>query len=196
MKNLSGAEQSTSRFVSSGMTQFPVTLSLAAALSLLGLAFAPFVHAAGSNAQSRYTRLSDCRIIAANKEEAGYVRSACRGIRGFNLERVEADGRDNLSVISPNGANQSLSLPSLSGGGFSSLGDTIEWRGRAGRKPTAAIIRYKVVEQPSQPDRPTSYLLVVSLPGKPCVAARIAPGPNQNERARKAADNKLSCKKE
>jgi hypothetical protein len=152
--------------------------------------------AADPEPQSRYTDLRECRVMESQEDEGGYSRSSCAGLGGYKLEVIDADARENIIVITPKGQKHSLQLPGRLGGGFSSLGDTIEWRGRIegeSLRPTAMIARYKVVEDPNQPERPTSYLLAISLSGTPCLTAEVAPGPNQNERARAAADGKLSC---
>lgn len=145
---------------------------------------------------SYYTSLQDCPVIRSAPEEAGYSRSACPGLGGYGLELVDADARHNLIVVAPDGQEHSLRLPSLSGGGFSSLGERVEWRGITGNgkfRPDAMIVRHEVIEDANEPERPTSYLLAVSLEGTPCLAARIAPGDAQNERAREAADGLLHC---
>lgn len=82
-------------------------------------------------------------------------------------------------------------------GGFSSLGSTVEWRGQGrGRsfRPDALILRYVAVEDVEHPELPTSYLLTVSLANRrPCVTAKVPPGPAQNERARRIADGPAAC---
>ncbi|GHD20028.1 hypothetical protein ACFOEZ_12380 [Tianweitania populi] len=174
------------------MKQSLIHVVSAAGLLLSGLFSAAFAEPAR---ESRYTNLKECRLVESQEDEGGYSLSSCAGHGGYKLDVVDADARENIFVITPKGQKQSLQLPSRMGGGFSSLGDTIEWRGRVEGgtlHPTAMIARYRV-EDPSGPGRPTSYLLVISLPGKPCLAAEIAPGPNQNERARAAADGKLYC---
>jgi hypothetical protein len=164
------------------------------AVALLGSS--TLAASAAQTGQYRYTQLSDCKEVKSARDEGGYVRSTCPGVGGYRLERIEADGRENLIVVTPQGKKHNLGLPSHSGGGFTSLGDTIEWRGRLDGKvlrPTAMIIRYKVVEDANRPDRPASYLLGVSLVKMPCVAAKVAPGRNQNERARAVVDGRPSC---
>ncbi len=170
--------------------------------SIQWLAIAAFLPAsaaaqpsASADRQSRYTSLDACEVIATAPEEAGYSRSACPGLGGYSLEFVVADGRENLVVMSPGGAQQSLGLPSLMGGGFSALGRTIEWRGEKANRlsPDALIVRYNAVEDPLRPGQPTSYLLVVSLSAPPCLAARVPPARAQNELARIAADGAMTC---
>lgn len=154
-------------------------------------ACAPAAAAGDAAPVSRYTTLRDCRPVETVPDEGGYARSACPGLGGYGLERVEADGRDNLLVVTPQGRKESLRLPSRSAGGFSSLGDTVEWRGTlagGGFRPQALILRHAVVEDALHPERRTSYLWAVSLAGVPCPVGRIPPGEGQNEKAREMAD--------
>jgi len=146
--------------------------------------------------QSAYTSLEDCTVVETAAEEAGYSRSECPGLGGYRLEYVVADARDNLVVVAPDGREESLRLPSLMGGAFSTIGMTIEWRGviEAGSlRPDALIVRYDAFQDPERPERPTSYLLVIALEGTPCLAARIPPAEGQNEAARIAADGAMRC---
>lgn len=142
---------------------------------------------------SQYTSLTDCRVTKSNPDEAGYRVSECPGVAGFGVQKIESDGRANLTIQPPNGQPQSLKLGEHGSGGFSDLGENAEWRGDPGAAPDAMIVRYKVIEDGATPERWTSYLLVVSLKGTPCVTARIAPGPQQNDHARTAADGPLPC---
>lgn len=144
---------------------------------------------------SQYSDLSACQIAETKLDEAGYVRSSCVGPSSFKYEIVESDGRQNL-VLDNGQAKTSLALPSLMGGGFSSLGSRIEWRGDEGAdfQPDALILRYNVVEDANVPDKPTSYLLVAWLKRDgACLAGKAAPGADQNELARKIADGELAC---
>ena len=175
------------------MKQLAAYIGTAAVLLLSGLVSAAIAEPAR---QSRYTDLSTCKVVESQEDEGGFTRSSCMGLGGYTLEVFDDGARENIFVITPNGQKHSLQLPSRLGGGFNTLGNTIEWRGSVEGdtlRPSAMIVRAKVVEDPNQPERPTSYLLVVSLSGHPCLVTKIAPGPNQNERARAAADGKLVC---
>ncbi|MFV0624855.1 hypothetical protein ACBY01_12715 [Sphingomonas sp. ac-8] len=144
---------------------------------------------------SRYTSLDECQLVRSAPEEAGFFESTCPGLGGYRLTLVEADGRHNLMIVADD-TQHNLRLPSIGSGGFSELGKRIEWRGREedGRfRPDALILRYAVVENPDQPSRPTSYLLSVSLAQTPCLSAKIAPGADQNARARAVADGPRRC---
>jgi hypothetical protein len=150
---------------------------------------------------SQYTALGDdCRVVRRAAEGEGDFSDAdCPALAGYRVTLSESDLRADLVIGLPRGStdhNLKLSEATQTGG-FSHLGDRLEWRGRQeGDRfaPDAMIVRYLVVENPDAPERDTSYLLAVSLTGaRPCVTARIAPGPGQNERARAAADAPGKC---
>ncbi|ESQ90312.1 hypothetical protein ABAC460_09155 [Asticcacaulis sp. AC460] len=143
--------------------------------------------------QSRYTSLTDCTTTLSKPDEAGYRASDCPGVDGFAVQKIEADGRENLAIQPPKDRSHSLRLPEYGSGGFSALGEQIEWRGEPGASPDALIVRYKVVEKAETPERWTSYLIVASLQATPCVVAKIPPGPHQNDEARRAADDTMRC---
>ncbi|RIA36846.1 hypothetical protein DFR49_4137 [Hephaestia caeni] len=145
---------------------------------------------------SRYTSLSDCELIRERPQEAGFAESRCPGVGGYGLRLIDADARQNLLVERPGGGSASLRLSEVGGGGFSALGKTVEWRGKAGASvaPDAMIVRYNVVENPTSPGSETSYLMVASLDGdRPCITDKIVPGADQNDRARAAADADHAC---
>lgn len=146
----------------------------------------------------QYTRTDKCRTLEMNAEEGGWSVQLCPGLAGYRLKVTEGDLRQNVVVLLPGQGERSLALAEATGsGGFSSVGPVVEWRGTGqGRtfRPDALILRYSVVEDPDRPERPTSYLLAVTLAGRrPCITAKIAPGPGQNERARAAADRPGRC---
>lgn len=104
----------------------------------------------------------------------------------------EGDLRQNITVITPNGAKHSLDLWDVISGGFSSVGPKAEWRmvRRNGKlSPVALIVRYNANEDPEAPNKQNSYLAVSKItPTEICVTDKILPGPNANEDARRAAD--------
>lgn len=170
--------------------------ALGLVLTLSAVAIAPAQAAPGPT--SRYTRLDRCTLIERNEDEGGWSIERCPGLAGYRLRRTEGDLRQNLILELPGGGEADLRLGEVTGkGGFSSLGDTVEWRGRgAGRafRPEALILRFVVVEDAERPERPTSYLLAVRLVGRrSCVTAVVAPGRVHNGRARRAADGARSC---
>lgn len=144
----------------------------------------------------RYTSLDGCPLLRSAPEEAGFYEYECPGEGGYRLKLTEADLRQNIHVIPPGGgAERSLDLNALSGGGFSELADNVEWRGTldgTAFKPDALILRQEAIEDPDG-KKEVSYLVAVKLTAKPCAVARIAPGPGQNEKARAAADGAGPC---
>lgn len=142
----------------------------------------------------RYTSLAECEVVREEREEMPFVETLCQGPAGWALRVTDSDARQNLVVVPPDGRDASLELSRIGGGGFSSLGDTAEWRGPTGSnfRPDALIVRYRVAENP-HPEPETAYLLVVDLAPRPCVVARVAPGPAQNDIARARADDPGAC---
>lgn len=158
-------------------------------------AVAPAV-ARDDDGRSRYTSLVDCALIRSAPDEGGFFEHECPGEGGYRLRHVESDLRENIVVLSPGGGEHGLGLPALANGAFSSTGDTVEWRGEAkGERfvPRALIVRQSAMEDPDPAVPEVSYLVVAKLGEEPCVVARIAPGPDQNERARAAADAGGEC---
>lgn len=155
--------------------------------------------AADNGRVSQFTRLDDCRLLKRSQPgEGDFSDHACPGLAGYAIKLSEDDLRQNLWVTPPGGGEQSLKLSEATrSGGFTRLGDTLEWRGEGEGKafrPDGLIVRYFVVENPDTPGKETAYLLAISLAGaKPCVTTKTPPGPAQNERARAAADGKRSC---
>lgn len=149
--------------------------------------------------RSRYTRLDRCRLIERSPTDEGdYAALACPGLGGYRLRLIEDDLRQDLVVELPGGGERSLALSEATGsGGFSRLGETVEWRGEGNGeafRPDAMILRYFVVENAETPERETSYLLTVALgQGRPCVTGKLPPGGEQNERARRLADGDAGC---
>ena len=150
---------------------------------------------AGEGRAYRYTSLVGCELLRENREEGGFFEHMCPGLGGYRLRLTESDLRQNLAVVAPGGSETGLELGLIGGGGFSSLGGRVEWRGPAEGEsfaPDAFIVRFQVAEEP-YPAPETSYLLAVRLTPAPCVVGRIAPGPGQNEAARAAADEPGPC---
>lgn len=148
---------------------------------------------------SRYTSLKDCSLL--REEEGQFSLSRCPGEGDYGLLVADGDARENIVIETgrhrglENGI--SLDLSQYTSGGFTSLGDTVEWRGPAGAsfRPDVLVIRYSVTENAEEPGKPTSYLLAFALRGeKPCLIAKVAPGAGQSESIRAAADGPLACK--
>ena len=157
---------------------------------------APIADIAEPEEGFRFTRLTGCTLTRSAPEEAGFFEHECPGEGGYRLRHVEADLRENIVVLAPDGGEHSLELPELADGAFSSVGETAEWRGRHdadGFVPTALILRHSVMESPDRGVPEVSYLVVAKLLPQPCVIARVPPGPDQNRRARETADADGAC---
>ena len=152
---------------------------------------------------SVYTNLTgrQCKTLKADSSGAGSYEGQCPGVAGYKLLVQEGDLRQNIVVITPAGKKQSLELWNVVGSSFSSLGNKAEWRMKgAGRKavPVALIVRYNVAN-PEDSTRNTSWLAIVRISNDAtqiCVTESIAPGADQNAKARQAADDSASkpCK--
>jgi hypothetical protein len=153
-----------------------------------------FATVAAQANRSVYTPIGEkfCRQVkSAEAGDDGYE-ARCRGTAGYSLILSEGDLRQNLTVITPQGAEHSLELWSVVSGGFSSVGPKVEWRiATLGKKvtPVALIIRYNANEDAEKPGKLTSYLAVAKITATEiCITEKISPGPKANEDARRAAD--------
>jgi len=170
--------------------------SLAALVLILFLATATL---AQSNT-SVYTNLTgrQCKTLKSTSAEGGSYEGQCPGVAGYKLLVQEGDLRQNIVVITPSGKKQSLELWNVVGSSFSSLGEKAEWRMKGG-SPAALIVRYNVANPEDSTKKGTSWLAVVRISSDAtqiCVTESIAPGADQNLKARAAADNSTSkpCK--
>lgn len=152
---------------------------------------------------SRYTSLKKCRQLELEEDEGGWSLQRCKGEGGYGLLVSEGDLRQNILLETPKTLGKdnarSLDLSKGTGGGFSRVGDTAEWRGPSARafKPDVLIVRFGVADDAERPDRETSWLLVFALKdGNPCLVDRIAPGAGQSDAARLRADGPLACASE
>lgn len=144
---------------------------------------------ASTSIKSIYTEL-DGKGCGAPKT-TGEISSerTCTGIEGYKLIIQTDDDRDSITVIAPNGKQHPLDFwDKISKGAFNALGQKAEWRvdSKSGKDvPIALIVRVDVQGE----DKKTSYLAVSKITEqKICVTDRIAPGADQNEKARVAAD--------
>src|SRR5215213_11478393 len=116
--------------------------------------------------RSIYTQIGDkqCRMIKSIEAGDDGFEARCRGTAGYTLLLSEGDLRQNITVITPQGAKYSLDLWDVVSGGFSSVGPKAEWRmATQNKKPVALILRYNASEDPDKPDKRTSYLAVAKI---------------------------------
>jgi hypothetical protein len=144
--------------------------------------------------RSIYTPIGDkqCRMLKSHEAGDDGFEARCRGTAGYHLLVSEGDLRQNITVVTPKGAEHSLDLWSVVSSGFSSVGPKIEWRlalQNGKLVPVALILRYDVSEDPESPNKLISYLAVAKITSTEiCVTEKISPGPKANEDARRAAD--------
>jgi hypothetical protein len=142
---------------------------------------------------SVYTDISGsrCRTISVDRESGASVQS-CPGVAGYKLQVEDDDARMSITVVAPGGKKSELSYWQVITTAFSSLGNKAEWRvTRVSGKttPVALIVRVNASEDPSNPQKLTSYLAVAKITAaKTCVTDKIGPSATANEEARRAAD--------
>jgi hypothetical protein len=141
---------------------------------------------------SVYSSLSKCRRVASDVVSSTDL---CGGIGGYKLQREYGDGRESITVISPNGKKHQLEFWNVISNAFSHVGEKAEWRviRKKGKVvPVALIVRFTASEYSGDTSKPTSlisYLAVTKItPQKICVTDKIAPSGTANEEARAAAD--------
>ena len=141
------------------------------------------------------TKTSSCRTISSNPDEGGSYEGECNGVGGYKIRLLEGDIRQTLNIITPAKKKFELNFWGFYGG-FSSIGEKIEWRTKSG-VPVALIARFNVAGN-DDPRGNRSYLMISKISKTmSCVTDTLLPGPNQNLEARKLADVALTkpCKK-
>lgn len=146
--------------------------------------------AADAQIKSVYTDIyKSCKTV--DKSELDVVRR-CPGVGGYTLLAGYYDERFDITVINPAKREFRQNYKGLIEGKFSDQQSAkAEWRVKMvnGKSvPFALIVRLGVQDDSDVP-KETSTLIVSKISGKSiCVTDKIAPGPGQNEQARKAAD--------
>jgi len=157
------------------------SISLVLCLLVLG-----GVTAAQNRSVYTSTRTTDCKTIKSNPDEGGSYEGECKGVGGYKVRLLEGDLRQTLNIISPRRKQFDLEFWSFYGG-FSSIGEKIEWRTKGGT-PIALIARYNVANAEDS-SKNTSYLIVSKISeSRSCVVEIVEPGPKQNVKARQLAD--------
>lgn len=152
--------------------------------------FAVLMFGSAAVAQNRSiytsTRAEACRTIESNPDEGGSYEGECRGVGGYKLRLMEGDLRQALDVITPGKKRFELIKWGMFGG-FSVVGDKVEWRMKRG-VPVALISRYSVADSDDS-TKSKSYLIVSKIGAKSsCVTDIVDPMTKQNEKARELAD--------
>jgi hypothetical protein len=164
-------------------------------LALMAVTALPALASANTTSVYTSTKVENCKTIRAASAEAGSYTGECAGVGGYKVHLVENDIRQSLDIITPDGNAQELNFGGFNGG-FSTVGEKIEWR-TVGGTPVALISRF-IVNNAEDSARDVSYLMVSKI-GKTasCVTDIVKPGAKQNEQARKLADlaSKKACKK-
>ncbi|MFM9905051.1 MAG: hypothetical protein ACKVQJ_10830 [Pyrinomonadaceae bacterium] len=165
----------------------------------LSIAIVLFTFTASAFAQNKSvytsTKTGACRTISSNPDEAGSYEGECMGVGGYKVRVLEGDIRQTINIITPAKKKFELNFWGFYGG-FSYIGEKIEWRTKAG-VPVALIARFNVAGS-DDTQKSTSYLMISKI-GKSssCVTDVVLPQANQNEKARELADaaSQQPCKK-
>jgi hypothetical protein len=170
-----------------------IDMSVRNLITIFILGWALSLNASATSIDSIYTDLSPsrCKTIKVDKEIGGSVQK-CAGVAGYSLLVEDADARQSITVLTPDGKRHPLDYWRVITTAFSTVRDKAEWRveqvgGKA--QPIALIVRVSANENPDSPQKKTSYLAVAKItPEKICVTARVKGGATANEEARRAAD--------
>jgi hypothetical protein len=166
------------------------------------LLFAADGFAQKAKVESVYTSLNtkNCKTLEQSDEGTGWYRGECKGVSGYRLQITEGDIRQSIDVITPNKKKFQLDFARNVSVAFSSVGAKAEWRVvRKDKKlvPFALIVRFDASENPENPTKNTSYLVISKITKtKICITDVIKPSAMANEEARKLADSAptKSCK--
>jgi hypothetical protein len=140
--------------------------------------------------KSVYTDIGkSCKTV--ERSELDVVRR-CPGVGGYVLLAGYYDERFDVTVVSPSKKEFPQDYKGLFQNSFSDQASSkAEWRVKTIRGksvPVALIVRVGV-QQDAMVGKETGFLAVSKISGRQiCVTDKIAPGPNQNDLARKAAD--------
>jgi len=88
------------------------------------------------------TKTNACRTIESTSAGAGSYIGECAGVGGYKVQLLEGDIRQTLNIITPSRKKFELNFWGFYGG-FSSIGEKIEWRTKGG-VPIALIARFNV----------------------------------------------------
>lgn len=145
--------------------------------------------------KSVYTTLQRDKCLSELKEgEFGmpWADSYCGGIGGYVVRIVEMDSRDYVSIMKDKN-DTDIENVKATGGGFSYVGNTAEWRtSGTGTTPFALIFRqHQDVYNETGDIEKTSSLVVTKLEGEPCIIKVIDATKHKdaNALARAAADH-------
>ena len=161
--------------------------------------FVSTVLAFSVHAQNRsvYTSLSTkvCKELKSAPDEGTEYQGECPGVGGYKLRFLEGDLRQSIDVIAPNKKKFQLAFWNISGA-FSHLGPRAEWRLKKG-VPVALIVRFNTQEDPEDPKKIKSALVVAKiLRTEACITHVVESPAQQNNIARHFADEAVEtpCK--
>ncbi|MCX4029401.1 hypothetical protein H0A36_03075 [Endozoicomonas sp. SM1973] len=148
-----------------------------------------------SQFSSRYTSIDEQHCKTLESDDHSSVQS-CPGFTNIMVNVTDFDLRQSITLIR-NNQEFPLHFSETVSSNFSELGSKIEWR-FPNDKPDqvmSMIVRLNVAENPEQPEKNTSYLVVSKISAKQaCVVGKIPPqrDGSQNRKARLLADKAAS----
>jgi len=106
------------------------------------------LHAFVTPIDSIYTDLAPdrCKTVKVDKENSGSAQQ-CAGVAGYSLLVEDADARQSVTVLAPDGKRHPLDYWRVITTAFSTVGDKAEWRVK-GERPVALIVRVFANENP------------------------------------------------
>lgn len=149
--------------------------------------------ASATSIDSIYTDISPnrCKTIEFDQETRDSVQK-CAAVAGYSLLVQNADGRQSVTVLTPDGQKHHLKHGQVISAGFYTLGKKAEWRveRREGKVlPIALIVRVYDYDNLNSLTQRTSYLGVAKIAGDDiCVTKMVKSGAKANQEARRAAD--------
>ena len=165
--------------------------------ALAALAFLTAAAAAGETPNtSVYSSLDQktCKTISTSNEDAS-SEQLCPAIAGFHLSVLDADSRESITVVAPDGTRQPLRFAEVVTSAFSSLGPRAEWRLKPGSPvPIALTVRLNASDDPAAPSHITSYLVISRIAAghadtqPTCVVRFLKSSATALEEARRIAD--------
>jgi hypothetical protein len=171
------------------------TLRIKYPLLLICVILASAASTSAQAIQSVYTELGGdkCKTLEEDAESAGYLLQQCPGVAGYKILINSGDDRSDIMVVKPDGSKHELNFGQIGGGSFSTIGTKAEWRVKRQNgkpMPIALIIRFDLVENPSVPEKSTSFLIITKITAQQiCRVDEVRPSPKANEEARRLADS-------
>ena len=142
------------------------------------------------------TALKDVTVISSSDleedPEIDHFEHLCKGMGGYQLLHRSGDARSWIDVRLKDTTSDLYSATMQAGRGMfvAKQNDVVEWRGiKKGKTFTPYAIIYRVIAQdPEDPDKSNSTLLVIALNNGKAKLLGVRHGKNEDAEAKKLAD--------